>query len=476
MIAAMIILFVGGYLLIALEHYVGINKAATAIVLGVLLWTMYMFCGDAQIVETNRRAFEMFLAANPESASAALREQVSAFVGQWQAINHLGDISSILFYLLCAMTIVELIDAHGGFAIITRHIATRDKRRLLWMIAMISFFMSAVLDNLTTAIVMIMLLRKLVSSKKDRWLFAGIVVIAANSGGAWTPIGDITTIMLWINENVTSFYLLTHLFLPSFVSMLVPLLFVSARLKGEVSPPEELRAKSESGHPVRLPAPARLSILVLGVACLVSVPLFKAVTYLPPFMGILLALGLMWVYTEIVYNRNKAIPHAQQHRIPFVLTRIDMPTILFFLGILMAVAALECAGVLHTAAAFLDGRLHNPYLINSAIGVLSSIVDNVPLVAAAMGMYPLLSPEAAAAAADPAYMANFVQDGVFWQLLTFCAGTGGSILIIGSAAGVVVMGLERMNFFWYLKNISLLALAGYAAGILTFLLQRLVFF
>ena len=472
MITAMVVIFMLGYILIVMEHQVRINKSATAITLGVVLWTMYVFLGDAQIAEINHGKFEFFLGMHPELAKNTLSEQVSRFVCNFQILGHLGDVASILFFLLCAMTIVELIDSHGGFAIITKRITTRKKRAMLWIVAILSFFLSSVLDNLTTAIVMVMLIRKLLNDMQDRWIFGGMIVIACNSGGAWSPIGDITTIMLWINENVTSAKLLEHCFLPSFVSMLVPLVFLTFRIRGEATQ-NKVETFDEVEH--NLPFKFRLMFFIFGVGGLIFVPIFKSITHLPPFMGILLSLGALWIFSEVVYNMFKHSVSRGMRRIPFILTRIDMPTILFFLGILMAVAALESVGVLQTAAALLDREVHNTYLINTIIGLLSSVFDNVPLVAAAMGMYPIATPDMVAAAANPEYMSHFVRDGTFWQLLTFCAGTGGSILIIGSAAGVVVMGLEKIDFVWYLKNITFIALLGFFAGVGAFMAQLWLF-
>ncbi|MBR4597234.1 MAG: sodium:proton antiporter NhaD, partial [Opitutales bacterium] len=353
MITAMVAIFMLGYIMIAMEHRVRINKSATAIALGVVLWTMYVFLGDARIAEINRESFDFFLNLHPELIKNPLSEQVSRFVGNYQILGHLGDIASILFFLLCAMTIVELIDAHGGFAIITKRITTKNKRKLLWIVAFLSFFLSSVLDNLTTAIVMVMLMRKLLNDRQDRWIFGGVVVIACNSGGAWSPIGDITTIMLWINENVTSAKLLEHCFLPSLVSMLVPLAILTFKIKGNASQ-NEVETYEEAEH--QLPFKFRLMFFIFGVGGLIFVPIFKSITHLPPFMGILLSLGALWIFSEVVYNMFKRSVSQSMRRIPFILTRIDMPTILFFLGILMAVAALECVGVLHAAAALLDSE------------------------------------------------------------------------------------------------------------------------
>lgn len=483
MITLMILLFLVGYLCIALEHPLKINKAATALLTAAALWVIYMVIAPECVADT--AGFRFFLQENPSLASLPLREQAIQYVQQVQIVESLGDIAEILFFLIGAMTIVELIDAHGGFNIITNRITTRRKKQLLWIIGLITFFMSSILDNLTTAIVMIALLRKIIGNYKERWLFAGIIIIAANSGGAWSPIGDVTTIMLWVNGNVTTSGLMPHLFLPSFISFVVPVLIVQRWLHGEVTPasPYKLAAvmvrDGEVSYYTNVEGKTavsereRLSILLLGVACLLCVPIFKTITHLPPFMGILAALGVMWLYTEVMYKRKSDIPETAKRRIPDVLQRIDTPTILFFLGILLAVSALQASGVLHSLSIWLDEKLHNIYLINLMIGAFSSVIDNVPLVAGAMATYPTLDAATAVAAADPTYAAAFVQDGAFWQFLAYCAGVGGSMLIIGSAAGVVVMGLERIRFMWYLKNLSLVALSGYLAGAAVYVVQTL---
>lgn len=425
----LVILFISGYTLIALEHKTGINKSAIALLLGILLWTL--------IPHTDK-----------------------------EIINHLGDTAEILFYLLGAMTIVEWIDTHNGFSLITDHITTRNKRKLLWIIALITFIMSSVLDNLTTSIVMIMLLRRLVNEQRERWIFGSIIIIAANAGGAWTPIGDVTTIMLWINNNITSLNVICHLFFPSLISLIIPLIITTYRLQGEILP----RQATNTNTTLAISRGEQMKILIIGITSLLFVPVFKEFTNLPPFMGIMLALGGVWTYSEVLYNRKRNLPPEKIHRIPSVLTKVDYSTLLFFLGILMAVAALQIAGLLDQTATFLNNRIHDVYLINMIIGILSSVIDNVPLVAAAMGMYPLthtsvtLSP----------YLVNFTTDGAFWELLAYCTGTGGSILIIGSAAGVVVMGMERINFMWYMKHIAWTALLGYLAGIGAYYLQSLL--
>ena len=446
MIIAIIVVFILGYMAIALEHPLKVDKTASALFLGMLLWTMYavgVLSGD------------IFPDRNMDLLNGSI-------------IEHMGDISEILFFLIGAMTIVELIDVHGGFSIITERITTRKKRKLLWLLSFVTFFMSSVLDNLTTSIVMIMLLRKLISEQKERWIFGSMIVIAANSGGAWSPIGDITTIMLWVRGNVTTEGLLSNILLPSIVSMLVPLAIISTRLDKAVLPPVAISATGND----TVTKSDKNRFFIFGVVSLLLVPVFKSLTHLPPFIGVLFFLSLLWIYTEYYYN-NKTVNKEREYRILRVLSRIDIPTILFFLGILMAVAVLQETGILANMALYLDEKVHNVYIINIVLGILSSIVDNVPLVAAAMGMYPLADPAALSSlpAAEAAYAMNFVQDGVFWEFLSYCAGVGGSMLIIGSAAGVVVMGLEKINFIWYLKNISLLALLGYLAGAAFYIFQ-----
>lgn len=472
MITLMTVVFVIGYILIAMEHKIGINKAATALILGMTLWVLYMFSGDSIISVVNAESFRHFLAGNSDVANMPLAKQCAKFVSDFQIVESLGEHVQIVLYLIGAMAIVELIDVHGGFMCVTERISTRSKRNLLWILSFITFFMSSILDNLTTAIVMTMLLRKMVSDRHERWIFAGMIIIAANSGGAWTPTGDVTTIMLWINENITTSALITKLFLPSLLSMLVPLAIVSLMLgKGDVNYSTD---RQESAISAYVSNKERVAIFCIGVSALISIPIFKAITHLPPFMGVLLVLGIIWVYMEIMYNRKPDIPISRQYRLTAIFSRIDLGTILFFMGILMAVSALQSAGILKEVSTYLDEEVHNVYVINTIVGILSSIIDNVPLVAGAMGMYPMPTHEAVALSGEAAYMANFVQDGIFWQLLAYCAGVGGSILIIGSAAGVVVMGLEKITFAWYCKHISLLALLGYFSGIITYVVQNAI--
>lgn len=443
MILILVFIFVLGYACIAMEQKLQIEKAATALMMFGLMWSAYaMGFGNGQVGT--------------------------------ELLGHLGSTCETLIFLIGAMTIVDLIDTHGGFYVITRYITTRKKIRLLWVIAAITFFMSAALDNMTTTIVMIMMLRKIIAKPLDRWIFSSIIIIAANAGGAWSPIGDVTTIMLWMRGNITTLPLVGFLFLPCLAALLVPLSVVSFRYR-------KSEADSLSSQPMALRLPQGVGkrfsqgVFFAGVLGLLSVPVFKAVTGLPPYVGIMFVLGALWVVTEIVYGRKRNLEESAKNRVSKIIRHIDMPTILFFLGILMSVAALQSAGILGSAAAFLDNHVHEVFSIASVVGVLSSIVDNVPLVAACMGMYPLATPEAIEACADPAYMQAFAQDGLFWLLLTFCAGIGGSILIIGSAAGVVAMGLEKINFAWYFKNVTFIDFLGYVAGIAVLFLELLLF-
>ena len=427
-ITLMIIVFVLGYMAIALEHTIKVDKAASALIIGGLGWALYAFSGvDAHHIN----------------------EHLS---------HHLVDIAEILFFLMGAMTIVELIDAHEGFSIITNKITTNKRVALLWILSIITFFFSAALDNLTTAIVMAALLTKLIKDKEDLWMFAGMVILSANAGGAWSPIGDITTIMLWIGGQVTAANIIISVFLPSVVCALVPLIYLTFRLKGEITRPIRVERKEHYLDPTT-PFERNL-IFYMGVAGLLFVPIFKTVTNLPPYVGILLSLGVLWLVTEILHRSKN---HEQKSALSVigVLKKIDVPTIFFFLGILLAVASLQSAGQLDIVATFLDKTFNGDiYIINIIIGLLSSIVDNVPLVAGAMGMYEITP------------MGDFAVDGKFWEFLAYCAGTGGSVLIIGSAAGVAVMGILKIDFIWYIKNISLLALMGYLAGAATYFFMQ----
>lgn len=445
----MIILFIVGYCCIAFEHPLKINKTAFALMLGVLLWLCYILTGPSIYDVSHFGAgYQAYKAAHPDSTNAFVD-----FITKSELIEHLGDIAEILFYLMGAMTVVELIDSHGGFNIITNRIRTKSKVKLLWLLAFITFFLSALLDNLTTAIVMVALLRKLLKEKHDLWFFGGVIILAANAGGAWSPIGDVTTIMLWIAGKLSTGAIISQCFLPSLISLIIPLIVISFIEKGEVDPP----AKTEADLKNDVPSWRRNLIFYMGIAVLIFVPIFKTLTHLKPYMGIMLGLSVLWITTEILYRKEEK--GTARLRISNVLTRIDMPSILFFLGILLAVACLESAGHLSMMAGGLDKTFNgNHYLIDIIIGMMSSIVDNVPLVAGAMGMY------------------NFPIDDPFWMFLSYCAGTGGSLLIIGSAAGVAVMGMEKIDFIWYLKHITPYALIGYLAGAGIYVLcEKLIF-
>lgn len=441
---AIVIVFCIGYFFIAIESITKINKAAIALLMLVATWTLFMLDPASYLPRTVYDQMESVVSETIE--------------------RHLGSTSTTLFFLMGAMTIVELVDQNGGFNFVRDVMKTRSKRALLWRIAFMTFFLSAILDNLTTSIVMIMILRKLVRDRKDRIIYASLVIIAANSGGAFTPIGDVTTIMLWNKGVITALGVISELLVPSVISMVIPAYVLSLSLKGQLTFTTEQPRTVQASD---LTAMQRKIIFFLGVGGLIFVPIFKSITLLPPFVGILLVLGVLWTVTEVFYAHLKAPEEkgAMQKRVAQMLSRIDMSTILFFLGILMAVACLETIGVLTMLGEGLNEMFDgNHYLITGIIGVLSSIVDNVPLVAGCMGMYPIAS------------SGDMAVDGIFWQLLAYCAGVGGSMLIIGSAAGVVVMGLEKITFGWYMKHISWVAFLGYLAGILFYLIEKTFIF
>lgn len=444
--------FVVGYLFIALESVTKVNKAAVALLMFVLCWTLFMF--DPSLSVSVSTLMNHVGTTLPQAVSDVIE-------------HHLGSTATTLFFLMGAMTIVEIVDQNGGFDWVRKVMKTRSKRALLWRIAVMTFFLSAILDNLTTSIVMIMILRKLVKDHKDRMVYASLVIVAANSGGAFSPIGDVTTIMLWNKALITAGGVIKEIFIPSVVSMVVPALILQTQLKGELPcsvPSDHASMGVADTEVLEFSGRQRQTIFFLGVGGLMLVPVFKSVTHLPPFMGILLVLGLLWTVTELFYrrlHRELGGDHTFRKRVTNLLSHIDMSTILFFLGILMAVACLEEIGVLTSLGGVLDHVFHgNHYMVTGIIGVLSSIVDNVPLVAGCMGMYPVEA------------LGDMAQDGVFWQLLAYCAGVGGSILIIGSAAGVVVMGLEKITFGWYMKRVSWIAFVGYMAGIVSYWLIR----
>ena len=413
-----IIAFIIGYLFITIENKIHVNKAAIAILTGAICWTIY-------VLQTS---------SSPETVVS-------------QLVEHVGSISQIIFFLIGAMTIVELIDSYHGFDVITKLLTTNKTRVLLWIICFITFFLSSVLDNLTTTIVMITLIRKLLKDKNDQLLFAGMIVISANAGGAWTPIGDVTTTMLWIGGQISTVNIMLKLFLPSLISMVVPLALVSFKVKGEFEKPIKIDSESTVSNF------EKNVVFILGMSALVFAPVFKTITHLPPFLGILTGLAVLWVVTELLHKNKE---EEDKISVSHALKKIDTPSILFFLGILVAVAALESTGLLTNLATAMSDAVGNIKIISISLGLLSAIIDNVPLVAASMGMYD---------------MQTYPMDHYFWELIAYCAGTGGSILIIGSAAGVAAMGLAKIDFFWYLKNISLWALIGYFSGAAFYLLM-----
>ena len=449
---AIIVIFVVGYLAIALEHPIKINKTASALLTGVLCWTLFVMSEPSATV-TSSESYTSFLDVlkielgekfNALSSGELYREFITFSLSE-----HLSGIAQILFFLMGAMTIVELVDAHHGFRFITDRIHTKNPKTLLWIICWVSFFLSSVLDNLTTTIVMISLIRKLIPNREMRMFFVGMIVIAANAGGAWTPIGDVTTTMLWIGGQISTGNIMVTLFLPSVACMLIPLLVLNFTLKGTLGEADELESKDQKDEVTS----GRL-MLFLGIGALIFVPVFKTITHMPPFMGMLLGLGVLWVVSELI-NPDLDESIKKNYTAAGALSRIDVPSVLFFLGILMAVGALESMQVLHQLAAWLDHTMGDQRIIVTLIGLMSAVIDNVPLVAASMGMYS---------------MDVFYQDHMVWEYLAYCAGTGGSILIIGSAAGVAAMGIEKIDFIWYLKKISLLAMLGYFAGAIIYLI------
>ena len=409
-----LIAFIIGYTAIAFEHQIRINKTASALLVGTICWTIYTF---------------------QSSDTSLIHDDLS---------HHLSSISEILFFLLGAMTIVELVDAHQGFKIITDQITSKNTVVLLWVISLIAFFLSAALDNLTASIVMVSLLRKIISDAEQRKFFAGMVIIAANSGGAWSPIGDVTTTMLWIGGQVTATNIMQQLFIPSLVTLIVPLIYLSFKMKGQTI---DCQAISDE-HFIESTPKERNIMFFVGLGTLLFVPVFKTITHLPPYMGMMLGLGIVWIVGEVLHSKKD-----EEVRKPltasYALSRIDSSSILFFLGILLAIGCLESTHLLSDLAKAMNDNIGNQDLIVFLIGLASAVVDNVPLVAASMGMYDLNT---------------FPADSKLWEFLAYCAGTGGSILIIGSAAGVAVMGMEKIDFVWYLKRISFLALLGYCAG------------
>lgn len=442
MLTAIIVTFIVGYFAIAFEHQIRINKTATALLVGVLCWTLYVLGSDTLLPTENVPSWFLEKLGNSEHPN---RE----YLIDGQLLHAVSEIAQILFFLMGAMTIVELVDAHEGFALVTNLIRTRKTVTLLWAVSWLTFFLSAVLDNLTTTIVLVSLLRKLVHEHQLRKLFVGVVIIAANAGGAWSVIGDVTTTMLWVKHRIGTVECSTQLFLASAFCLLVPLLVLSRRMQGELP----AQAASDKRHVDKNLEPwHQVLFLTLGLAGLLSVPFFKSITHLPPFLGMMLALGMLWLVSEFVSHTMDERTRTSTGVLA-ALRRVDMASILFFLGILLAVSALAATGLLGNLAKYLDATMPSHIAVATIIGLVSAVVDNVPLVAAGIEMYAL--PEN-----DP-----------FWIMLAYCAGTGGSCLIIGSAAGVAAMGLEHIDFLWYARNIAPWALLGYFAGIIAYLAQ-----
>ena len=464
----LIIIFIIGYLAIALEHPIKIDKAASALVMGGIIWGALALGIDelvtkeflSEFYEKFKTKFNSLKEIGVYSSNEYAKP--IKFL-KYELSHHLVDIGEILFFLLAAMTIVELVDSHQGFSIITDKITTKRKVPLMWILCVISFFFSAVLDNLTTSIVMAALISKMIKDKKDLWMFAGMIIVSANAGGAWSPMGDVTTIMLWVGGQVTAWNIIYSIFIPSLVCMIVPLIYISFKLKGSIQSPN-LRSLNDEISSIN--SFERNLIFYMGVMGLLFVPIFKITTGLPPYVGMLLSLGILWVTTEILHS-DKNYEQRRHLSVIGVLKKVDTPTIFFFLGILLAVAGLQSAGQLDIVAKYLETTFSGEnkiYIINVLIGLMSALVDNVPLVAGAMGMYEI-GPIQDGILAYP-------QDHKFWQFLAYCAGTGGSVLIIGSAAGVAVMGILKIDFMWYLKRISFLALIGYVAGAITYIIMQ----
>ena len=454
MTTLIIVVFVLGYLAIVFEHQIHINKAASAIVTGVLCWTIYAIGYDQLVPQAAFEAWEKVHATGGDVQAVGHLPAKLEFLTENQFTKGFVETAGILFFLMGAMTIVELVDAHEGFSLVTQRVKARNQVTLLWIVGWVTFFLSSILDNLTTTIVVVSLLRKLIVERETRLMFVGVAVIAANAGGAWTVIGDVTTTMLWVKNKIGTVEVMQDLFLASFVCLLVPLLMASRSMKGEL-PPVSLENGENDDKTIQ--PWHRTLFLVLGLGGLMTVPIFKAYTHLPPFMGMVLSLGVLWVTSELVSHTMDEKTRSSTGVLS-ALRRVDMSSILFFLGILLAVGALGSVEILKNIAIALQDTIGNTSIIAIIIGLVSAVVDNVPLVAAGIEMYG----ETAA------------PNDSFWMLLAYCAGTGGSCLIIGSAAGVAAMGLEKIDFMWYAKRIAPMALAGYLAGVAAYFLQHWV--
>ncbi|MDO5523525.1 MAG: sodium:proton antiporter NhaD [Bacteroidia bacterium] len=459
------VVFILGIVAIILEDKIKVNKSATAVMMCIVLWLMLMFNGQDILVERQNAGFMQY-AERAEISGLPDKEKITAYLTERAFIPHLGDVSQTLFFVMCTMLIVSTVDKHGGFLAVARFISTNNKRLLLWYLSIASFFFSALLDNLAAAIVLIAILRKLAPHATDRMKYACMIVIAANAGGSWSPVGDVTTLLLWTGGNISAWHQISHLFLPALVNLLLPLIVAHFWLfRKNVKLRENSEIVKEDEYAQHIPVRSRIVIFFIGILSLVMVPLFQAVTHLPAFMCVLIGMVFLWVYTDIMYGKLTEIRDSHKLRISKMLHTVDLATIFFFLGILMSVAALNTGGQLTLFADFLTGHFKEPYAISFIIGAASSLVDNVALVAATMGMYPVVE----ASAGVTSYLQFFVADGGFWTFLAYCAVTGGSFLIIGSATGVTVMGLEKVSFGYYLKRFTPLALLGYVAGAAVFL-------
>ncbi len=467
MTSVIITIFIIGYLFIALESLVKVNKAGIAMLMGILCWIL-LIAGSGEYVNYVLSVFE-----NAGLCSDKLRELATTyapeFFGTSVFAHYLAEVCETVLFLMGAMTVVETVDSYGGFSFVKSALYSENPRAVLWKVVGLTFILSATLDNMTTSIVMVTVLQSIIKDKNMRMKFAGIVILAANAGGAFSPIGDVTTIMLWIHKNVSTLGIITGIFMPSLINIVIPALIIMLTLKGKLEAPEITKVSDDE---LAVSPILKRTILIVGVGGLISVPFFHTFTNLPPFMGVFCVMSLLWIITEVFLNLHHGEdPAYEKLRVPHMISKIDMSTIFFFIGILLAVDAISATGSLKALGVWLDENVGNIYLVDSIIGVASSVIDNVPLVASAMGMYPIA--DAAMVAADP-NMANYVQDGLFWELLAYCAGTGGSILIIGSAAGVVTMGIEKISFIWYLKHFSWLAIIGYAAGVVWYWFEKTV--
>ena len=447
MILGIVLCFIIGYLAIVFEHPLKLDKTVPAIIMGALCWALISL-GHLDVVGADHHIGDL--------------EEV--------LLHHIGKVAEILFFLIGAMTIVELVDLHRGFAVITNRINTTKKSQMLWLICILAFFLSATLDNLASTIVLVSLLRRLIHDRTERLWFVSMAVIAANAGGAWSPIGDVTTTMLWIGEKVTTMGLITHLVLPSIVCIVIPVLIAQflPAFKGKITAAPGLDESMTKNEEKLL---SSRTMLFVGVGALVFVPIFKSITHLPPYVGMMLSLGIVWLVSEYIHPEEDFTDERRHlYSAHTALSRIELSSILFFLGILVAVAALESVavtnshgeqvGLLMSLAEKLDAAVPSQNLVIIILGFLSAIIDNVPLVAASMGMYP---------------MDAFPTDSTLWHFIAYSAGTGGSMLIIGSAAGVAAMGMEKIDFIWYLKNVSWLALVGFLAGAGVFILSQQFF-